>query len=78
MRRKTRCSLNMKLGTAEEKKFVNWKMDLKNMQDTYFWSQQKNKVLKENNCQPKIVNLTKILFNKKNKMYFQIKTEILS
>lgn len=32
---------------------------------------------KDNNYQPRIVNPTEILFNEKNKIYFQIKTEKL-
>ena len=32
-----------------------------------FLNQQKNKVPKENYCQPRIANPTKILFKKKNK-----------
>ena len=45
---------------------MNWNIDLKEYAE-YMWNQQKNKVPKENDCQPRIVNPTKILLKKKNK-----------
>lgn len=54
----------MKLSTAEEKKMCEWKIGVKKHAEYILLESTERQDAKRNHCQPKIVNLTKIFFNK--------------